>query len=26
VTYKTIRCWCDKFGKDFFAHRVNRTS
>jgi putative transposase len=21
VTYKTIRCWCDKFGQDF-AHRV----
>src|ERR1700709_658582 len=21
VTYETIRCWCDKFGKGF-AHRV----
>jgi len=21
VTYETIRCWCDKFGKEF-AHRV----
>jgi putative transposase len=21
VTYETIRCWCDKFGRDF-AHRV----
>lgn len=21
VTYETIRCWCDKFGK-CFAHRV----
>ncbi|MCP3713235.1 IS6 family transposase [Paraburkholderia sp. CNPSo 3274] len=24
VTYETIRCWCDKFGKDF-AHRAKAT-